>query len=777
MSNSFSTVGKRLPRVDSIAKVKGEYTSIADIQLPGMLHTAILRSPHAHARIISIDTGEAEKLPGVKAILTHRNVPRVHPLDKLEFLLCDEMHFAGDEVAVVAAKTKTIARQALNFIKVKYEILPAVFDQEEAMKEDAPLVHPEHGSNIFHGQPKCTDDGWFRTSIGNTDKGFTEADYILEGVYESPAQYTCSPMTRAVVCQWTGDKLTCWADTQLPQLTWMDLARCLGIPHASIRLIVNCIGSYGCKVPEKVSILTALLAKKTGRPVKMELSREEDFITAARRLNYRTYGRVGIKKDGSITAIYNKAITNCGNDSQASLRILATSATKSFLIVYRSPNVRFEGCSVLTNTTQHGAMLGFGDPEANFCIDRLMDEAAEKINMDPAEFRIKNCIRYGDKGYEQARLMMGMDPQRGIAGNDIDMQKCVRTATEKAGWKKKWKGWKTPVSVKGSRRRGIGVAVGMHHCSYMPYSAVVKMNQDGTANVLSGGVEMGQGCATAIAQVVAESLDMDFADINVIMADTGVTPYGWGNTGSMGTSSAVTAAKLAADDTRQKLLDIAAKELGVKAARLQIKDRIIFVKGQPEKKISMASVCQKGVQVIGTGNNPPADTIKDKKTGQMIQFYAVACVVSEVEVDTETGELQIINVSSANDCGRAINPTIVENQIDLGITMGNGWIRSENFIIDESTGVMLNPNLLDYKLMTILDMPSQENMQKSIIEMPSAWGPYGAKGFSETAMVGVAPSIANAVYNAIGVRIRGERFTPDRILEALGKTPQRRSGR
>jgi xanthine dehydrogenase molybdenum-binding subunit len=298
------------------------------------------------------------------------------------------------------------------------------------------------------------------------------------------------------------------------------------------------------------------------------------------------------------------------------------------------------------------------------------------------------------------------------------------------------------------------------------------MNQDGTANALSGGVEMGQGCATAIAQVVAETLGLAYEQVSVIMADTGVTPYGWGNTGSMGTSSAVTAAKLAADDARRKLVEIAAAELGKKAEDLETGNGFIFVRDDPARKIPLAIACQKGVQVTGIGSNPPADTIKDPESGLNIQFYAAASVVAEVEVDTSTGALRIVNISSANDCGRAINPTLVENQVDLGITMGNGWVRSENFVIDPASGVMLNPNLLDYKLMGMLDMPPQRNMSKTIIELPSAWGAYGAKGFSETAMVAVAPAIANAVYNAIGVRIRGDHLTPDRILEALGKLPQ-----
>ncbi len=770
MADEFSVVGKRLPRVDAVAKVKGEATFVPDMQLPGMLHAKFLRSPHPHARIVKINTKEAESLPGVRAVLTHKNVPKVHPRDKLEYLLNETLHYAGDEVAMVAAETKEIAEEALKLIEVEYEVLPAVFDAEEAMQPDAPLVHPEHGSNLYHGVPGCTPDGWISMNIGDVDKGFAEADYIIDGTYETPKQHTVSPMPRAVVCQWTGDKLTCWADTQAPRNAWYDLARCLNMPQSDVRLIVaHPVGSYGRKEPEKTSILTALMAKRTGRPVKTAFTREEDFIASHRRLDYKAYGKIGVKQDGTITAVYNRVITNCGADAQNPLMVLATSVTKTFVIQYQWQNAKCEGCTVMTNTNHHGAVLGFGDPEANLCVERLIDEAAEKIGMDPVEFRLKNCVRYGDKAYERVQLLGGKDPRRGIVGPDTDMQEGIRRVAEKANWKKKWQGWTTPMEVCGAKRRGIGIAIGMHHCMYTPYSAAVKMNQDGTANVLTCAVEMGQGCATAMIQVVAEALGLHYEDVNATMADTAATPLGAGNSGSMGVSSAINAAKYAADDARRKLFEIAARELDSEPDDLEAKDRRIYISGHPEKGISIADACRIGYQVMGVGLLPHPDSIRDEKTGEILQALAVAAVIAEVEVDTDTGELNVIRLSSANDCGRAINPTIVENQIDLGIVMGNGWVRSENFVIDKSTGVLLNPNLLDYKLMTFLDIPKRADTQVSIVENPTSWGPYGAKGFSETAMVAVAPAIANAVYNAIGVRIRGDHLTPDRILEALGK--------
>ncbi|MFC1915399.1 xanthine dehydrogenase family protein molybdopterin-binding subunit [Chloroflexota bacterium] len=777
MASAFSVLGKRLPREDAIEKVTGEAKQVSDMQLPGMLHARFLRSPHAHAKIVKIDTGKAESLPGVKAVLTHQNVPKVHSRGKFEFLLDETVHCVGEEVVAVAAVTKEIAEEALKLIEVEYKLLPAVFTAEEAMRPGAPLVHSEHGSNIFHGTaehpaPRRSQDGWIIVEDGDVEKGFAEADCIVEDIYETPIQYPCSPMPRVVVCQWTGNKLTCWCDTQAPLRVWQDLAKCLGMPQSHVRLVVDhCIGGYGAKEPGKTAVLTALLARKAGRPVKTQFSREEDFVGTHRRLNYKTCGKMGVKKDGTITAVQNRVITNFGADSQVPLEVLGTSATNAFSVLYNWQSSKFEGCSVMTNTTHHAAVLGFGDPEAILCVERLIDEAAEKIGMDPAEFRLKNCARYGSKGSYRAKLLETTGPLPwGIMGPDMDsFPECIRKVAEKAHWNEKWKGWGTPVEVNGARRRGIGIALGMHHTMFTDYAAVIKMNQDGTANVLSGSVEIGQGCGTAMTQVVAEALGLHYEDVRVILADSAVTPAGLGNIGSCGTTSAIGAAKRAADDTRQKLFEVAAGELGTKPDNLEAKDRRIYIKEQPEKGIPIADVCRIGYQIVGSGKLPPLDTIRDDKTGKAVYPFAIAAAIVEVEVDTETGELTVDRITVAGDCGRAINPTIVENQIDLGITMGNSWIRTENFVIDEKTGAVLNPNLLDYRIMTIMDMPKGDDMQEIIVEMPCAWGPYGAKGFSETPMSAVGPAIANAIYNAIGARIRGEHCSPEKILEALGK--------
>lgn len=774
MSNEFSVLGRSVVRKDAIEKVKGEAKYIADIQLPKMLHAKFLRSPHAHAKITSIDSSKAEKLPGVKCVLTHRNIPKIHPMREFECLLDETVHYPGEEVAAVAALTAEIAEEALGLIEVKYEVLPAVFEVEKAMKPDAPLVHPEYGTNIYHGTdlnliPRMSEDGWLRLEVGDVGKGFAEADYVIEDTCETPIQYNCSPMPRAVVCEWMGEKLTCWADTQIPLLTWRDLANSFGMRQSNVRVISNyAVGGYGGKSPEKTATLTAILAKRTGRPVKAVYSRAEDCIATHHRISYKNHNKIGVKRDGTITAFQTKIIADYGRDTTVPCICQGTALLEAGTMLYKYNNSKAESRGVMTNTIGYGAMNGFGAPEAMYSVEKLIDEAAEKIEMDPVDFRFRNCMRYGDRAMEFEWVLYG-PVKWGVLGPDLDsFPELIQKCAEKARWKEKWKGWRAPMAVDGPRRRGIGIAIGMHHCPFLPSSAIVKMNQDGSANVLSMPVEIGQGYSTAIAQVVAEALGIRYEDVNPIISDSGVAPAGLGNVGSHATSSHINSARLAAEDARRKLFELAAPTLNATVDELEAKNGNIWVKGT-NRKIPIASICLAHWQITGTANNPPLASIKDEKTGKTIHPYAAAVTIAEVEVDIETGTVDVLRITSGHDCGKAINPVICENQIDLGLVMANGWVHTEKYVIDRKTGVMLNPNLLDYKLSTFLDMPKSEDFETFIIEKPSAWGPFGAKGFSETSMTAFAPAIANAIYNAIGVRIHEGFISPEAILKAIEK--------
>lgn len=779
MAEEFSVIGKRIPRHDSSAKAKGEVRFITDIKLPRMLEAKFLRSPHAHARIVKIETLKALALPGVKAVLTYKDVPKVHPYSKLEYLLDETLHYVGEEVAVVAAENKEIAEDALELIDVEYEVLPAVFDPEKAMETESPLVHPEYGSNMFHGhetQPvlRCKSDGWLTINVGDTDKGFAEADYIVESDFETPLQYHCSPLPRAVICEWSGDELTCYADTQVVMDVHHDLAYCLGMPQSKIKLICPpTVGNYGGKAPEKIATIVALLAKRTGRPVRAIFTREEDFIATRLRPDYKAHEKIGVKKDGTITAMSSRFITRFGRDNTLGFQDPTCAALNCGTLLYNCKNSKADVCTVMTNTLDCYGMNCFGDSEGTFCIDRLLDEAAEKIGMDPVDFRLKNVTKSGNKAQRYYNIMQtppDKEIEWGVLGSDLDsFQECIKRVAEKSDWKKKWRGWGTPLAISGTKRKGIGVAIGFHQTVYMDYAGTIKMNHDGTASILSSGIEIGQGYGTAMLQVVAEVLGLQPGDIHIMQPNSEASPAGWGIMASCGVTSGVAAVWHAAKDVRVKLLDIASKKLGVDPNDLDVKNRKIYLKENPEVGMTIAEACTAGYQITCTAINPPPNSIRDQKTGKIIYPFACAATITEVEVDVETGQLDLLGLTSAHDVGRAINPQIVENQIDMSLTLANGYSRTEQYVIDKRTGAVLNPNLLDYKIMTILDMPKMQDIKEIYVEFPMPWGPLGAKGFSESGTTACAPSIANAVYNAIGVRIRGAHLSPDRILKALAK--------
>ncbi|HUL29164.1 MAG TPA: molybdopterin cofactor-binding domain-containing protein, partial [Thermodesulfobacteriota bacterium] len=508
-----------------------------------------------------------------------------------------------------------------------------------------------------------------------------------------------------------------------------------------------------------------IMAKRTGRPVKAAFSRAEDLIATHHRISYKNFHRVGVKKDGTMTALYHKILAHWGKDTTVPYICQGTGLLGSMML-YGCANIKGETCGILTNTVGYGPMNGFGDPEVIYTVERLMDMAAEKIDMDPVAFRLKNCMRYGNRAMEYEQVLYG-PIQWGILGSDLNsFPELIEKCAHQAGWKEKWKGWRTPMASKGPKRTGIGMAIGMHHTSFWPSSAVVKMNQDGSANVLSMAVEMGQGYGTIISQIVAETLGLRYEDVNPTLADTGATPTSRGNVASSGTSSPANSVRLAAEDVRRQLFELAAPRLNAAVDALEAKDGSIRVKGT-DRKVSIASLCFANWQITGHANNPPYDSIKDEKSGQVIHAYAAAASIAEVEVDTETGVVDLLRLTSGHDCGRAINPILIENQIDLGLVMANGWVRTEKYVIDQKTGVVMNPNLIDYKLSTFLDVPKSEDFQRFYVERPCAWGPFGAKGMSETAMTAVGPAIANAVYNAVGARVYDGFLSPDNILKAM----------
>jgi len=778
----YSVVGKRLPRKDAIEKVTGKFQCTADIQLPGMLYAKILHSPYSHARIVKIDTSKAEEVPGVKCVLTHLNTKKMHvnwhfgpPLDEV-------LHYQGEEAAVVAAITPKIAEEALKLIDIEYEVLPAVYDSEEALKPDAPLIHPDYRSdNTFRGYPwqpigRMDEDGFLRLEYGDINKGLSEADIIVEGDNTNPMQFPISPAPRAVVADWQGDQLTAWIDSQTPNSQMPGIAGYLGIPQSKIRIISHCIGGYGNKQPVKCLYFAALIAKKTGRPVKMQYTREEDFIGTHRRVEFKVHNKVGVKKDGTITGMYSKCIANQGADTGFAFISMGTALVEPFTLLYDFKNSKAEIMGVTTNITSYGAVNGFGAPEGMYGVEKVMDKAAEAIDMDPIEFRLRNCIHYGSPAIEMQQAFNGpKDPVWGVLGPDLDaFRHLIEKCREDANWKEKWKGWHTPAAVNGAKRKGIGFAIGMHHAPYWASSSFVIMNPDGSATVMNNAVEIGQGFKTAVAQVVAESLGISYDKVTPVLSDSAVCGQAFGNVASQGTTSHVYSAKMAADNAREQMLAWAADKMGTTPDQLAAKNNFVYMKENPEKKMSIAEICGANYQIFGTFKNPPISALVDPKSGKIVSSYASTAAIVEVEVDTETGQVKVERMTGVNDVGVAINPDNCENQIDLGMIMAKGWVLNENPVIDRRTGAIMNPNLVDYKINTILDIPDRKDFVGEYVERPYPFGPYGAKGFSETACTAVAPAISNAVYNAIGVRVEDGFISPAAILRALEKKKQGR---
>jgi xanthine dehydrogenase molybdenum-binding subunit len=745
--SAFLVVGKKLPRVDAIAKATGQAKYSVDLELPGMLHGKILRSPHPHAKIVRIDTSEAEKLPGVKAILTFKDIPKVKfnpstrynfpPLPEDAYILADKARFVGDEIAAVAAESEEIAEEALSLIKVEYEKLPAVFDPEEAMKPGAPKIHDWADNNIVA-----------RISVnqGDVEKGFKEADLILEDEFKVQPQHHCALEPHACVAHYTSEGLTIWSSTQVPFQVRNLVAKILDLPIHKVRVIKPHVGGgFGGKDEMFHEALAALLSKRTGRPVKIELTRAEVFSATRTRHSGKERVKIGFKKDGTIVALHLETIFNAGAYSAASPRITRANGVRA-LGLYRLPNYRFDGYCVYTNVVPAGAFRGYGNPQQGFAIEQMLDMAAEKLGIDPIEIRLKNVVRVGDPN----PLTKGIFESVGIAD-------CIKKGAELIGWQRR-----KPKIISNTKRRGYGMAIAAHWTSVAPYAqeyvgAVVNINPDGTINLMVGASDIGQGSDTVMCQIAAEILGLSLSDVSIIAADTAVTPWDAGSYSSKTTHIAGNAVRLAAIDAKNKLLTEAAKILKVDKEELECKDKKVFLKSDPSKSVSVPEI----INWMKLNSEEP--WIIGKGVYKMITncpTYLAHFV--ELSVDIQTGSVEVLKFVACQDVGVAINPLQVEGQMEGSIHMGMGYALTEGIIFDKETGKVLNNSFVDYKLIPPKDMP--EEIITELIPTYEPTGPFGAKGCSEVGMTPVAPAIANAIYDAIGIRIKELPMSKERVL-------------
>lgn len=744
MSKDFSVVGKRLSQVNALEKVtsKGKFT--VDIKLPGMLYGKILRSPYAHAKVLKLNAEKAERLPGVKAVLTKKNTPRVRlglAMDDL-YLFDEKVRFVGEPVSAVVAESEDVAEDAMELIEVEYERLPAVFDPEEAMEKNAPQIHPvKH--NV--GKTVIIEDG-------NVERGFREADYIFEDRYTTQAVSHCVPEPTVSVCSFDlAGKLTVWASTQTPYPNCLTLAQALDMPVCKIKYIVvpHVGGRFGNQWGLLNDPICALLAKKTGKPVKLEFTRAEEFYAAVTRHSCIAELKTGVKKDGTLTARLGKYIINTGAYADRGPEVIFILGSR-FCWLYRCPNIRFEGKMAYTNVPIASSMRGFGGPQAIFAMESQMDTIAEKLGIDPVELRLRNHVRAGDVNKKLAELSV----------TSCGLSECMQKGADRMGWKRR----RELKGVDGSKKRGIGMAVGLHGCGTWPVmgefgSSFLKVNEDGSVDLVMGGTDMGQGRFTVLAQIAAEELGISLEDVHVAPADTDIAPLDLGSYASRSTYIQGHAVKAAAADAKRQLFRIAARMLDASTEALEAKDRRIYVKGIPEKGVSISDV----VRVARFGEEPQ-QIMGRASYHPSANALSFAADFAEVEVNTETGQVEVLKIVSAVDMGRAINPMAVEGQVEGSIAMGMGYALTEKIVLDETTGATLNPNLADYKVLTAFDMPKIEVI---IVESVDPTGPFGAKGAGEVGVAPVAPAIANAISNATGVRIRELPITAEKILKAL----------
>lgn len=751
MSEEFSFVGKRVSKLDAPGKVTGQVVYGHDMKLPRMLYGKILRSEYAHARLVSIDTSKAKALPGVKVVITAEDIPeakigwaRDNPV-----LKSGKVRSIRDEIAAVAAIDEDTAQEALELIEVEYEELPGVFDPEEAMRAGAPVIHAEAAHNI---QEKMR-QSYFH---GDVQQGFAESDVVIEDRFRMPfVTHCCMGTCFCLASLGPSGDLTVWSSTQMPFLYQRDLSMAVGIPAHKIRVIKAAIGgAFGSKLDMyPFEPICVFLAQKTGCPVRITFTREEEFVSSPTRQPVICDIKSGAKKDGTLMARQVSMILDNGAySSWGSTTPLVMMQTISSL--YRVPNVKYKVVVAYTNNPYSGAMRGYGNPQATYVVECHMDMLAHELGMDPVEFRLKNANQSGD--------VTG----QGVKVTSCGLTECLERAAEGVSWKEK---------QGKSGNRGVGMASMIHvggGARIYPSDgcgSTVKVDDFGRVTLISGSTDMGQGSETILAQIVAEELGVPVGNVTVINTDTDVTPWDVGAHASRTTFVAGNSARLAAADAKRQILEAAAENLGEKVDDLDMREGKVFRKGEPEEWIAFEKMVRgkhfrpDGDVILARGWYEPPTERQDKEfRGNISAAYGFATQAVEVEVDTDTGEVRVLKIAAAHDVGRAINPMAVEGQIQGGISMGLGYGLYEELVVQN--GKVLNPNFADYSLPTVLDMPEIEPI---IIETDEPAGPFGAKGMAEPACIPTAPAIANAVYDAVGVRIKDLPITPEKVLKAL----------
>ena len=749
----YSVVGTRPPRHDGFDKVTGAARFGADINLPGMLHGKILRSPHAHARIRSIDTSKAEALPGVMAVATAQDFPIVQarPIDYenaqsnpriiAENILADrKVLYKGHAVAAVAATNPHVAEQALDLIEVDYEVLPVVLDLHDAVKEDAPLLHEEMTTRFRMDRAGPGDDtgqrsniaGHLQHKLGDVEKGFSEADVIFEQEYETQTVHQGYIEPHVATAQWSTDgRLTVWTSTQGAFGVRSTTAAILSMPESMVKVVPMEIGGgFGAKGVTYLAPVTAALAKKAGRPVKIAMSRKEVFEGSGPASATLMRVKIGATKDGKITAGQVHMLYEAGAFPGAPVGGGAITSFGS----YNIENVLVDGYDVVCNKQKAQAYRAPGQPQANFTVECAIDELAEQLGIDPMELRLKNAVKEGD------RMPNGVP--HAVFGC-LELEEAMKNHDH----------YNAPL---GGPNRGRGVAVAFRAQGGQTSSATINVNSNGTINIITGSVDIG-GTRTAIAMQAAEVLGLASEDVFPSVGDTDSVGYTANTGGSRTAFDTGLAAIAAAEEVKERMKTRAALLWEVEDEDVDFQDGA-FVCTKTEDRLTFKELA---ARLMRTGG-PVTCSASAPSTGVGPIFAGNIC---DVEVDPDTGKVDIIRFTAFLDAGQAVHPSFVEGQMQGATVQGIGWALNEEYFYTPE-GTMANSSFLDYRMPTTLDMPMIDTV---IIEVPNPRHPFGLRGVGEGPIIPPLAAVANAVYHATGARIRKLPITPGSVLEALAE--------
>ncbi len=741
-AQDLKIVGKGIPRVDAASKLTGQAMFGEDVNLPGpVLCGRMLRSPHPHALVKRIDTSRAEKLAGVKAVATAADLPDVRigkNLKDEQYFATDRVRFVGDRVAAVAAVSREIAEEALKLIEVEYELLPALMNAFDAMAPDAPAIHPKlmeyrvvagaapEGGNV------CSVNSLSR---GDPEAGFAEADHLFEHVYTTEMQHHAYLEPHACLAVYNPDSTyTLYTSTQGTFGMRNSVAEALGVPQNQVKVVGTEIGGgFGGKIVAKDEVAAAVLSRKSDLPVRLVMTRAEDFMCGNPRAAFHITIKTGVSKDMRMVARTTDIVLDGG--AHALGAALMSWALPQFAEgPYAIPNLRISSRLVYTNKANSSAFRAPGGPQANFAVESETERIAEEMGWDAVAFRRKNLMQE-----DQPNLA-------GVPMRSVNVAEALDAALELSGY--------DPAKTTLGPCRARGLALGNWNVGGMPTGALVKMNDDGSANLISGVVDL-TGVNTALTQIVAEALDLPFEKVTVKTLDTDSAPQATLSAGSQALKSMGTAALQATGHVKEQLFELAVEELDATPESMELAEGQVRVKDAPERTVPVTKLLAKSM----TGKGP---VVGRGGTGNFPRMPSFCAHVADVEVDPDTGRVTLLRYCASQDVGRAINPLVCVGQVQGGIAQGVGMALSEGLTYAE--GQPMNTGFLDYKIPSALDLPM---IEITLVEKPAVVGPFGAKGIGEPPCVPVPAAIANAIYNAVGVRVTSLPITPEKLRQAI----------